>query len=356
MDFVVAGLGFGALVVVVGFIIRDLGPLLWKRFAGSSIGSQEDDRWRWRGFCLAISGTLTVAGAAILLVTVISVFAGASDSQGEIAVGVVAILAVAGGFFRGALQLRDYRHGRIEAAPDPNWRPQPESTQRVRLSTGAAGAVSSVRRVRRPEQAEESTTATSTERAAVLKAEPESLLDEPFDVTRLLPSEFDEEYDESDESSRPTTSVAVSAEVPLDRPVRTGVTALETTIEVVESEAEEAEPATAESPKKSNSATLPGHFKSSLLADIGIEPPTKADQAGAFASSLLADVDKDAVAGEQNYQSPLLSDLQPEGEETETQAGDHDPTAVEAAADEMAGEDGTDTVIDVRPVGATRRD
>src|SRR5689334_12069086 len=73
VDFVVAGLGFGALLVVIGFAVRDLGPLIWRPAGNASDDVLQAERLQRTTLCRALSNTLTVAGGVPLIATVVAV-------------------------------------------------------------------------------------------------------------------------------------------------------------------------------------------------------------------------------------------------------------------------------------------
>ncbi|MCC6793175.1 MAG: hypothetical protein IT336_15940, partial [Thermomicrobiales bacterium] len=182
VDFVVAGFGFGALMVVVGFIVRDVGPLLWRRTGTDTSNTSQEASGRWRALCHGISGSLTAGGVLIILVTVVAVAAGLSDSVGSTAVLVAAVIGVAIAAALSARTFRGYRHGQLRVSPVR------EATRRERppvnrgLSKQSTGPLPTVAR-QSPKPNDEAATT-----PAVVAAEPPP--DEPFDVNKLLPEEF----------------------------------------------------------------------------------------------------------------------------------------------------------------------
>ena len=109
MDFVVAGLGLGALIVVVGFVVRDLGPLLWRFVSQRSKNDDSPARALWTGLCQSISMVLTVAGVVIRLATVMAVALGLTDHLGSRIVIIVSVAAILAASVLVAFNVRDYR-------------------------------------------------------------------------------------------------------------------------------------------------------------------------------------------------------------------------------------------------------
>lgn len=360
MDFVVAGLGFGALIVIFGFVIRDLGPLFWTRFAGDGLAPSADDRWRWRGLCFAVSSTLTIAGTFVLVVTVGLVLAGVSDGQGAAGAGAATIVATIVALVRISTFVGDYRDGKISAAPDPAIRTQIQSSLKSDRSGGDSNPLSSVRPVKK---AEPVATVAATDPDTTSPAAPPatSVNDEPYDVNRLLPTEFDEHYDpaiaehgasaqgEAPGDLATADSAAGIADAGEPRPEPAPDSSIASAPPAVEVSKPAGDQVVAKQPA--------GLFKSPLLADIGVPAPAASSDSG-FASTVLADVDKEPEPAADNYQSPLLVDLQSQpGDDTannETPAGTVDEIA--SQRDETGSQEMTaDTVLDERTLPASQR-
>ena len=85
MDFVVLGFGVGALLVLVGLGVRDLGPML-RRLPRPGLAdlpwSEVARRVAWGRACRAAGLVVTLAGAALCLVTLLVLVAGAGDGLG----------------------------------------------------------------------------------------------------------------------------------------------------------------------------------------------------------------------------------------------------------------------------------
>ncbi len=104
MDFVVIGLGIGAFAVLLGLAIRDLGPFV-RRIPqdGSMPWAEVAERVAWGRRCRAAGLVVAIAGAALCLVTGISLLTRVSDSTGMwivLAALLLAILAVGAWAFR----------------------------------------------------------------------------------------------------------------------------------------------------------------------------------------------------------------------------------------------------------------
>lgn len=115
MDFVVLGFGIGALAVLVGLGIRDLGPMLRRVPRGERSDlpwSEVARRIGWGRACRAAGLVVTLSGAALCLLTLLVLIAGAGDGFGMGAVlGALAIALVVGGIWA-ALFVRPANPGR----------------------------------------------------------------------------------------------------------------------------------------------------------------------------------------------------------------------------------------------------
>ncbi|HWK80923.1 MAG TPA: hypothetical protein VNP95_09140 [Thermomicrobiales bacterium] len=101
MDYLVFGVGFGSTLVLVGWVLRQFGPAFRYRNEPDDVLSAEQilERNDWQRFCIAMGALLSVCGAVILLVTLITLLVRPSDRVGTIIVGslfVLSLLAVAG--------------------------------------------------------------------------------------------------------------------------------------------------------------------------------------------------------------------------------------------------------------------
>jgi hypothetical protein len=107
VDFVVAGFGLGAVLMLVGFAVRDVGPL-------RNRSRQDDDVsvWQWTEL-FRIVGTMIVSGGfAVCLVTLLLLAAGVSDATGALLVAVVAAAAVIGSGVGSVLMIRRFAEER----------------------------------------------------------------------------------------------------------------------------------------------------------------------------------------------------------------------------------------------------
>ena len=97
MDFVVVGFGLGALMVLLGLGLRDLGPWFWRISPWREIAPPVLVRRVAQGRgCRAGGLVLTLAGGAILLTTILALAAGAGDRAGLLLVAGTITLAAGG--------------------------------------------------------------------------------------------------------------------------------------------------------------------------------------------------------------------------------------------------------------------
>ena len=98
MDFVVFGCGFGALLMLGGFALRDLGPWLFGKTADEqALPEYEEAKTTIRKQTLSTIGNgLSFAGAGIAVVTFAALLASADDKMGAMVVGISVILATVG--------------------------------------------------------------------------------------------------------------------------------------------------------------------------------------------------------------------------------------------------------------------
>lgn len=100
VDYFVFGIGFGASLVLVGWALRQFGPGLRFRKAdsGRNVLSAEEMliRHDWARFCISLGGLLSIAGAIVLLTTIVTLLIRPSDRAGSIVAGALFVLVLAG--------------------------------------------------------------------------------------------------------------------------------------------------------------------------------------------------------------------------------------------------------------------
>lgn len=325
MDFVVAGLGIGALLVVIGFAVRDVGPLIGR---AADASDAEAVAWRRRreALCAGVSNALSAGGGVILIATIGAVLIGVSDSAGT---WIVIVASLAGAALAGGMLARTIaahrttgEPGRSVTAEVPGRLPV-ERPARGEDAPATATLQTEMTRSAEP-TAEPPPGATSdapivadVEERAVVAPEPE--LDEPFDPTKLLPEEFGEHP--ADEAlpffvvgdlrgGRLDDPPAESPDLPqpdaLPEPAEASRPATEPE-EAPDNPAPVEEPETAPAAE----AGTPGSvFRSPLLADIDSTEQADAPEGG-FSSQLLADVTP-VDTPSQPFRSPLLADVAPQ--------------------------------------------
>jgi hypothetical protein len=297
VDFVVAGFGFGALMVVVGFIVRDVGPFLWRRSEIVASRNATEASGRWRALCHGISSAMTVGGVIVILVTAVGVVAGLSDSAGSIAVLAASIAGVAVAAGLSVRTAQEYRRGKIRVVAAPAVAQRDRRPVARGISTQKTGPLpSAVKRAPKPE--------------APIAADPTPVAPppphEPFDVNRLLPEEFHHDEDAAPSPAETVTVKTAGKSPAIDEqaePVLAEASVVEAeplSVEDVPIEAKmvESEPNSAE-------ATANG-FQSPLFADLGGHASS---EGAAFNSKLLADVQTSETTDIVTYQSPILADL-----------------------------------------------
>lgn len=112
MDFVVAGFGLGAVLMLVGFAVRDLGPLRYR--------AQQDDavaRRLWSDLCRRVGAMIVTGGFATCLVTLVLLLAGVGDKTGALLVIAVSALAVVGSGVGSMLTIRAFADARARLRP-----------------------------------------------------------------------------------------------------------------------------------------------------------------------------------------------------------------------------------------------
>ena len=100
VDYFVFGIGFGASLVLVGWALRQFGPGLRfrKTDSGRDVLSAEEMliRHDWARFCISLGGLLSIAGAVVLLTTIVTLLIRPSDRAGSIVAGALFVLVLAG--------------------------------------------------------------------------------------------------------------------------------------------------------------------------------------------------------------------------------------------------------------------
>lgn len=117
MDFVVAGFGLGAVIILLGFLICDLGPL-WRRLrrAGPGGSHQRD----WQGLCREVGASFIGGGIALCAITLVPLLLGVSDAAGARIVLATSVLVLAVAGVRAGQSVRRYRQW---GASLPAWTP-----------------------------------------------------------------------------------------------------------------------------------------------------------------------------------------------------------------------------------------
>ncbi len=307
MDFVVAGFGLGAVLMLVGFAVRDLGPFRHR-------GSEEEDPVSrpWSELCRTVGTTLVTGGLGICLLTLLLLVVGAGDQTGARLIVAGAAIALIGCGVWSALAVRRYT-GAIAALP-------PE------VAIGRARRpVRTARRSFRP--ADPDWTAAETE-------------PEPVDEAPIPFAEIESSWPANVEEKQPT--VAAEAERDSD-------------LEPEQAPSTEPVPAPAPPPAPMAPVAQGGMFRSPLLADV--ETNSSSSNGSGFQSSLLADVaaGDDAEANKRGFASTILADLGGEGEDEGTRdavAGQAPPSLSEdvasAHAEAMEPPDGSSSGDSVR--------
>ncbi|MBA2248428.1 MAG: hypothetical protein H0W23_09870, partial [Chloroflexia bacterium] len=90
MDYIVFGVGTGSSLLLIGWLLREVGPALRdhrSRAANEVLGAQQlVDQMRWARFCGACGVALALGGALVLIITLIALLASPSDTGGAWAV------------------------------------------------------------------------------------------------------------------------------------------------------------------------------------------------------------------------------------------------------------------------------
>jgi hypothetical protein len=143
VDFVVVGLGVGALAILLGLTIRELGARWWSLQPDVPLSSPEQARRLAIGRVSRAGGSvLSLAGGLILLATVAAIALGLPDRTGAIVVMAVVAVAVLGSVVWGAVYARRYhpRSARRARLPRPAAEPLPDQPPSLAGTIDAAFA------------------------------------------------------------------------------------------------------------------------------------------------------------------------------------------------------------------------
>jgi hypothetical protein len=281
VDFVVAGFGLGAVAVLIGFAVMDLGPLLRR-----SQGKDSPSSVAWIGLCREIGNALVLGGVAVCLSTLVALAAGLSDANGTrlvLGVGLVALLVAVG------LSLHAARKFKL-AEMERNWYAYRARSDYEVESHQVAEDATPIDLVDEPAVKD-----VPNEPASVVA---ESVEPEPAEVAAVSEPELDEPGEDVVLAVDPAPVQMAEPEPVLDP------------VAELESETEEPDEAVDSAPPAPRNSI----FQSPLLADLSGAEQASANGAG-FKSSLFADLEPEKIEGpdERGYSSWILADL---GKET----------------------------------------
>jgi hypothetical protein len=306
VDFVVAGFGLGAVAVLLGFAIMDLGPLLRRGRSADSTSYQA-----WIALCREIGNALVLGGVAVCLSTVAALALGLSDANGTRLVLGVGLVALLGAIAWSANAARKFRLAEINRYWGEYGDYSPRSDYAVESRQTANEASPIVFTESAPEEAAEAPAEESVE----------PVLEEPEEVVTIA-AEAEEEVAEVLPVEAPAPSfVPIAAEV---EPAEDIVLA-EVPVEEPESEPEPVEiepfPDPVEEPRRSPGQSI---FQSPLLADLGAgDQPV--ENGGGFRSKLFADLEPREIEGpeKRGYSSWILADLGSDAEKEQLNGNSH---------------------------------
>jgi hypothetical protein len=112
VDFVVAGFGLGAVLMLVGFAVRDLGPLRYRSQADGDVAARQ-----WSDLCRHVGTLIVTGGFAICLATLLLLSVGVGDDTGAVLVVLVAAAAVIGSGAGSMVTIRRYVEERVKRPP-----------------------------------------------------------------------------------------------------------------------------------------------------------------------------------------------------------------------------------------------
>lgn len=289
VDFVVAGFGVGAILMILGFAVRDLGPLRYRRVEHLTIVHDQ-----WLAMCRSIGTVFVVGGLLVCLATLASLLVGVGDRVGSrLVMAFVAAAVIASGVWS-VIAIRQFV-ALYQEQTDPT-------------SDLMSAATMRRARTRQPRWDASPTLVHDQESMATPDGEIYPGPEEERLVGPVPESFLDEAPDAWDLNGR---SVDVAAPLPPDTGARSDdvvgdVQPIEEApaVEPVEEAKEPGEPAAVAEPDET--------FTSRLLADVGQEEVEEPAERG-FRSALLADLTTGSPpdVGEGRFSSSILADLAP---------------------------------------------
>lgn len=218
MDYVVFGIGFGATLLVLGLLVRDLGPHVRFRRPTHPDGVFHAEelvaRVSWSRFCGALGTVLAIAGIIFILITSICMALMASDdTAGAIMLGSLTLLCVLMALWTWAFFDRFGSYGILperEDAPAPPDTASPDSAStgsRQSAQQDSGPATDTV-----PDQ-EEATTLDTTSS----KTSPDKEADDSADTSDTSPTDHSTPDNEPNQRVLPTPEERMeSSSAPID--------------------------------------------------------------------------------------------------------------------------------------------
>ena len=210
MDYVVFGIGFGATLLVLGLLVRDLGPHVRFRRPTHPDGVFHAEelvaRVSWSRFCGALGTVLAIAGVIFILITATCMVLMASDNTaGAVMLGSLTLLCVLMALWTWAFFDRFGSYGILperEDAPAPPDTASPDSasTASVQPAQDSGPAKDIV-----PDQDETSPMTSDDDEA-----------DEPGDPSDTSPTDHSTPDNEPNDHVLPTPEERIAAAPPID--------------------------------------------------------------------------------------------------------------------------------------------
>ena len=290
MDFVVAGFGLGAVMMLLGFAVRDLGPLRYR-------GSEGDGpvRRQWSALCRTVGNSIVGGGFAICLVTLVLLAADAGDDLGARMVASASAIAVIGSGVWTVFAVRRFAEATTAYSSAPDFgRP--------------SSPFGPVRRPSRPVAAE----VWDDAETGPEPAEEPAVASEPRDTASVVPESTaqPEETADSTNEAAPAHEPTTVAEPVVTPSPSTTAAPLPVPVPVAVPQAWYASPLLADVGKDADAEGSEG-FRSRLLADIETSGGEAPDTRG-FASSVLADLATADAARREGSESGQVQRVEPE--------------------------------------------